>query len=60
MAATAVTAGILNNGNNCRALNHNREGCNTVEGDYFAVCTLVETEWNANDGSGVCSLANFE
>jgi len=37
MAAVAIAAGILNNGNNRCALNHQREGCNTMEDDYFAL-----------------------
>ena len=32
-----VAAGVLNNGNNRRALNHSREGYNTTEDDYFAL-----------------------
>jgi len=31
VTAVAIVAGVLNNGNNRRAPNHNRKDCNTVE-----------------------------
>ena len=37
MAAVAIAAGVLNNGNNRRAPNHEREGCSTTDDDYFAL-----------------------
>ena len=39
MAAVAIAAGVLrlNNGNNRRAPNHDRESCSTTEDDYFAL-----------------------
>jgi len=57
MAAAAIAAGVLglNNGNNRRAPNHKREGCNTTEDDYFAL-RLRRNETHMVAVEYVCSL----
>jgi len=41
MAAVAIASGVLNNSNNRRAPNHNREDCNTVETVSYYWLTYV-------------------